>query len=836
MILHQAVKKLQENSQELEKQHRLRTLRRILKLLLIGFFIGKDAEKRISEFTTRQDQIINSINKLLREELETIGRQVREIENSGTYLTHVDEERCVAILRSFEADLTYLGASKAFEEEFMSPKLEELKKYRQIISNYNKEFIKQRKRDYSYLFNKENLSLDEEQKDAIITDDKYNLVVAGAGSGKTEVLITRIAYLIKRKPDSVQPNRILAIAYQRKAREEIEQRLRDRYNINDVNAKTFHKLGKDILEKAGISTVTINENERPRMIKRIYRNKLKDDPDYYQVFLRYVKNLHDIEQEEDYKRKEDTLAYKRILPYTSIDNTRVKSRAEKEILDFFLTNKLNGEPVKIEYEPIITSFSDQRPRRPDFRLAKYDLFIEHWALDEKGEVPWWFNQTTADYKKNMKEKKEWFAKNARLFVETFSYEYNEDNPEKFIELLKKRVIEKLRTRHEGNFDFTPMTYEEVVEVAWGPYKDPIANEIFNFIVNAKIYDITPARIVKKLHIGEWSHKQMAFGNLAVKVYYDYEKELQKKKKIDFEDMINKAIKELHNDEDLYANVYDHILIDEYQDMSAQRYKLIKVLLERNTKCKLFCVGDDWQSIMGFAGSNLDLFVNFQKYFEDPAITKISTNYRSIKSIVDAGADIIKNNCNNQIPKVTRSHRKEVRIIKVFRSPHTKQYEDRYPKQIAEDCASRIAEYIQKGYAPIDILILSRYNFLRTIEIFVEKAREREIDIAYGNEFARGDQVRLMTVHKSKGVEAKVVFILDFVKGPYGFPCEIEDSSIYAPAREDYHRRDHTEEERRLFYVALTRAKEDVIIYTWEQSKSEFLEEVREHIVEERLNY
>jgi len=809
-----------------------------LKPLLIGFFIGKDADIRISLLATRKSQIINRIDRLVHKELEAIGRRVKEIQNSGTYLTHVDEERCIGELQSFRANLKDVGATKTFERDFVCTKLDELEEYRQIISNYNKEFIKQRKRDYDDLFNKEDLSLDDQQKDAVIVDDQHNLVVAGAGTGKTEILITRVAYLIKRKPDNVHPNRILAIAYQRKAREEIEQRLLQRYNINDVSIKTFHKLGKDILEKASgriKPTDIIDENKKRKMIKRIYKHKLEAEPDYYQAFLRYVKTLHDPEPQEEYKRKENTLAYKKILPYTSIDNTRVKSRAEKEILDFFLTNKLNGEPIKIEYEPTVAGFSNHLARKPDFWLARYDLFIEHWGLDEKGEVPWWFNQTAEDYKRNMKTKKEWFIKNDKLFVETFAHEYNEDNPTKFIELLKKRVIKKLQTRYEGKFEFTPMTYDEVVEVAWRPYKDRTTNDIFIFITNAKTYGITPEKALKRLG-GKWSRKQLAFGDLAAKVYCAYEEELRKQKKIDFEDMINEAINKLQNDPHLYANVYDHILIDEYQDISTQRYELIKKLLDRNPRCKLFCVGDDWQSIMGFAGSNLRFFVDFQKYFPNPAITKVSTNYRSIKSIVDAGADVIKNNIKSQIPKATRSHRKEVREIKVFRSLHEQRYKDRYPEQIAEDCLDHIAKYIQEGCVPKDILVLCRYNFIPTIEILLKKAEEMGIDIAYHEGFAGKDQVRLMTVHKSKGLEAKVVFILDFVKGLYGFPCEIEDSSIYEPVREDYPRQDQKEEERRLFYVALTRAKEDVIIYTWEPSMSEFLEEIREHTVEEGLHY
>ena len=86
--------------------------------------------------------------------------------------------------------------------------------------------------------------------------------------------------------------------------------------------------------------------------------------------------------------------------------------------------------------------------------------------------------------------------------------------------------------------------------------------------------------------------------------------MQEHGKSDFEDMINHAIDELTKNRQLRAQAYSHILIDEYQDISAQRYKLIQKLLERNTECKLFCVGDDWQSIMGFSGSNLNFFVAF----------------------------------------------------------------------------------------------------------------------------------------------------------------------------------------------------------------------------------
>jgi len=834
------VDELQKNSRELDEQKHKRTFLRILKLLLIGFFIGKGIDKKVSELEMKRESMVRRLKDYIYKEISGVVEEIENVKNSGAYLVHADKERVISMLTSVYADLAYVQTTNMLREDFILSNRKKLEEYQKFILNYNDEFIKQRKIKCSHLFNKENLSFDEEQKDAVIIDDKYNLVIAGAGSGKTEVLITRIAYLIQRKPDCVLPKRILAIAYQRKAKEEIKQRLQERYKITDVNVTTFHKLGKDILEKAGGKikrTDIIDENKKHDIIRAIFENELKSDPEYYKLFLQYVKTLHDIEHDESFKDEESSLAYMRQRPYFSVNGTRVKSRAEKEIMDFFLTHKINGIPIAIEYEPNVDIFE------PDFRLVDYDLYIEHWGLDEKGQVPDWFNQSTEEYKKAMEKKKEWFAEHNKLLVETFTYEYSESNLEEFVELLKNRVIARLQTGHNCKFEITPMTYEEVVRVAWGPYKNPI-DDIVNFVTNAKTYGLTPEKIMNRLHNQRWSAKQFAFGILAVKIYSIYEEELHRQNKIDFEDMITKAIKELVNDNNLYSNIYDHILIDEYQDISAQRFLLIKKLLEHNPRCKLFCVGDDWQSIMGFAGSDLSFFVNFDEHFENPVVTKLSTNYRSIKSIVDAGADLIKNNGHNQIQKLTLSTRSNIKPIRVFKSPHKKEFERRYYEQIAEDCLDHIIEYLQNGFEPKDILILTRYMRTRTkgaykfvplVQKLIERARERGVEIAFEQVHAE-NKVRLLTANKSKGLEAKVVFILNVIKGIYGFPCEIEDPSIYAPARENYPQQDQRQEERRLFYVAMTRAKDDLVIYTWEPLKSEFLQEIKNHISEERLTY
>lgn len=837
----QAVRDLEMKNRELARLLRLKILRNALKLLLIGFIIWKDTDNEILRVNKSKGVIERRIKGQCELAFQNVEKQVQEIEDSDTYLIYTDKDQCLADLKSLADDLVYLDDKGILEPKNALAMKERLKKHNEVIENYNNEFVERRKKEYSFLWSKGLLNLDEEQQEAIIIDDKHNLVVAAAGSGKTEVLITRIAYLVARRPDHVQPERILAIAYQRKAKEEIEQRLRDRFNIKQVNVRTFHKLGKDILEKTGQAirhTDIVDNNKKHETIQRIFNQKIKGEPDFYKLFLDYVKTLHDKEViEEDAKAKKQALTYARERAYFSINNTRVNSRAEKEIMDFFLMHRLNEEPIVVVYEPDVDGF------RPDFHLPKYDIFIEHWALTKKGEVPQWFSQSTEDYKKSMDMKRKWFAKHNKMLVETFAHEYDEGDPDKFIELLKNRVVEKLSARNECTFHFTIKAYQEIIETAWQSYRTPI-DDLVNFVTSAKTYGLSPMRIAEKLRDKKWTRKQVTFGNLALPVLIAYEEALLEHEKIDFEDMINKAIDELDIDHNSSADIYDHILIDEYQDISAQRYRLIKKLMERNPKCRLFCVGDDWQSIMGFSGSNLDFFVNFKDYFESPAITKISTNYRSIKSIVDAGTDLIKHNTSCQIQKPALSNRKIIKPIQILRSPHQRGFERNYHNQIAEDCLDRISNYIQNGYRPEDILVLSRcmrtrvgrgYKFISNVRTFIKKARDNGIKIAYENANIQS-KVRLLTVHKSKGLEAKVVFVLNVIKDTYGFPCEIEDPSIYEPARENYPTQDQREEERRLFYVAMTRAMDDLYIYTWEPSRSEFLDEIEEYAEERRLRY
>jgi DNA helicase-4 len=251
-------------------------------------------------------------------------------------------------------------------------------------------------------------------------------------------------------------------------------------------------------------------------------------------------------------------------------------------------------------------------------------------------------------------------------------------------------------------------------------------------------------------------------------------------------------------------------------------------MRKNDGCKLFCVGDDWQSIMGFSGSDLNFFVNFHEYFDHPARTDLSINYRSCKSIVDTGTEIIRHNKGSQIEKDAFAKNSAINPIKVYISNCNKRAVNMYYSQVASHCIHSMKHYLDEGYETKDILLLSRIGKNPKMQSkLMEFAKNLDVPISFDTS-RNPNKIPFMTVHKSKGLQAKVVFLLDVVEGLYGFPCELENPDIFEPAVLSC-KKDRYEEERRLFYVAVTRAMDDLIIYTRKDSVSKFINEI-EHKV------
>jgi DNA helicase-4 len=809
--------------------------------LLIGILLLYRTRKRLREISTGKADLAQKARNDIDINATTINRVIVNCLNAyPTYLLWAVGDKWSASLREYGKVLNSLSESKNELSKQIPFSTKLVTEAQSIIESYNGRFIALRRERYNSLFQNPWVSLDDEQQIAIVTDDKHNLVTAGAGSGKTEILVNRIAYLVKREPDTTEPERILALAFQRKAAEEIEQRLEKRFQISKTKVKTFHALGLEILNAAGKDPKLKFDTDAAYVgfIKSIC-DQLESAPDFLDSIVRYMKNYEPFvhKTEADFQTKEEYYRYQNNLSYMTLKGIPVKSEAEKDIMNFFLSHRINGRDINIQYEKRANwmAYTSQKGKlvipRPDFYLPEYDLYIEHWAIDENGNVPAWFGENARErYKDGMNKKKEAYQSHNKLLVETISGQYFAPN---FLENLQRCVITTLERRYVGQqFSFSDIPYEELVQNVYYELRAHIQDlptQIANFITIAKTYDLDPGRIRERLSDknSKWSKKQTTFADFALRVYEKYTGSLRAGGEIDFADMINLAIVELVNKPDLYRDVFDHILVDEFQDLSTQRCRLLKALMNKNARCKLFSVGDDWQSIMGFAGSNLDFTLNFGEYFDHPATTCISTNYRSPKSIVDLGSEVIRYNGKAQVAKITKAKNPKMEPVELH-SVSTDKYDwDGYYEQMIDHCLNKVGEYLSNGYAPQDIMILTRIaKNPRLVNLLFEGAKARGIKLATSGKNPKA--VPVMSIHRSKGLQAKAVFLLNVIDHTYGLPCTLEDLDVFAPAMEGISR-PREEEERRLFYVAITRARKNLVIYTQSCRESKFIKEIKTHL-------
>lgn len=301
-------------------------------------------------------------------------------------------------------------------------------------------------------------------------------------------------------------------------------------------------------------------------------------------------------------------------------------------------------------------------------------------------------------------------------------------------------------------------------------------------------------------------KELIFLNFTYKVYVKYEEELEKENKIDFDDMIKEATTLLSNGGKYKS--YDYILIDEYQDTSYIRYQLIKTLKELGNS-KIIAVGDDWQAIYKFTGCTLDNFLNFEELFPYSSILKIQTTYRNPQELITVAGNFVMKN-KRQIYKDLHSAKRVKKPIKLF-----------FYRQ-KSDFILFLEEIFSKNESHA-YYILGRNNhdidFLKEYDVFFI----HDNDIQYRN--YPDIHLYFYTVHKSKGLESENVILINVEDSILGFPSQLTDDEVlrYVTKKELY----PYEEERRLFYVALTRTKNNVYLFCPKVKYSPFVKELLE---------
>ena len=282
--------------------------------------------------------------------------------------------------------------------------------------------------------------------------------------------------------------------------------------------------------------------------------------------------------------------------------------------------------------------------------------------------------------------------------------------------------------------------------------------------------------------------------ISLKIYNIYEEELRSINKIDFDDMIiyAKNMVKKHN----IRKKYQYIIIDEYQDISKIRFDLIKEIINK-TNGRIMCVGDDYQSIYGFSGSNLSLFIDFKKYFKESYRIDLKNTYRNSYQLIKIAKKFILKNPYQLKKQIYAKFLLKYPVVLVYYNDLKKTYNDLLNYLYLEDKK--------------DIMVLSRYN--------------KDLNI-----INKSDDIKYLTIHKAKGLEAENVILLNMSDSYLGFPSKIKEFSC-SMMFNTFHEETPYAEERRLFYVALTRCKEKIYILVPRKNPSIFIKEIKKYCVE-----
>lgn len=793
-------------------------------------------------------------------------------------------------------------------------------------------FIKKELKDNEQLLsNIDGKSLDEQQRTAVITDEDNNLIIAGAGSGKTLTISAKVKYLVDHL--RVNPKEILLITFTRKAADEMQERISEKLGINVV-VKTFHALGYDILGYFENAKPDIYE-DMEKFQKHFKNNVVPEDDKLrekvFKYFSTYINDYVDPEEfdclGEFYRANKsnslETIAFKlkklesqehneiidtvieivkkyskkinkkqvidvelvdklckdlksSIKDFINKDNEDLKeqinyfvnefcdelkrevreTRNKKELLQEIINQELEilyreqrtfrYEKVKSLEEIIIANFlfingieyeyesdykystisKDFRQYKPDFYLPDYDLYIEHFGINEEGRCPQYPKLEEIKYLQGIEWKRKIHEEKGTKMEETYSFEHKQG----------KLISKLISIMNKYKIPLKPLSQEEIIDILKRLNKDREFNEFYKLLntflnlfksSNFKKEDLESMK--KKANSLENKYEQEKHSLFLdiFETYYDlYEEELKKCYKIDFNDMINKATNYITNEFLPNEFQYKYIIIDEYQDISVARYKLIKIIKDK-TQAKVMAVGDDWQSIYRFTGSEISLFTKFANYFGDTETLRIEKTYRNSQELIDIAGNFIMEN-PSQIVKNLKSDKSEIVPVTLV------EYDESVQPLIGDEHKTSLVRrlmFILTSFGKDtnkNILLLGRnnfdINFLAKSEFFRLKPQDG-IVLIESNLFPNLN-ITFMSVHRSKGLEADEVIIINNRNDLTGFPNKMVSDSVLSYVIQDSEEYLYSEE-RRLFYVALTRTKNHTYLMT-PLENSIFSEELKKY--------
>ena len=791
-------------------------------------------------------------------------------------------KNAISKVKKFKEDYAeYISSEdeKFFEKFYNKPET-----FETDTKQANERYINQELKDNSDLFDDlDGKSLDSQQREAIVVDEDAVKVIAGAGSGKTFTIQGKVKYLTEKR--DVDPSEILAISFSNASVDDLKERIAE-----PIDIKTFHKVGKDILTQ-------YNQYSRPdtsalkRIIKRYLTKKALKNEDISKKLIEFFSFYINVPpSDDDIKYEGDLLDWQEGVDFSTLkrrfknkqretlNNEIVRSYEELYIANFlfiygikYTYEKIYSYPNKNferefnKFKEFLFSFNEEIPDElknditkdllnltdifeeyeikdylPDFYLDDYNIYIEHFGLNRNCENHLIGGKSSEEYVKEMEWKRKVHKKYGTTLIETFSYYQSENR-------LLTRLAEKLQAQ---GVEFNEIEYREVYRIL---LENKTIKEWEDFIVLLKTfielfkgnnYDETKFKefydYVGGLKDSFSKDRTIAFLKIVEEIYNDYEAYLLKIKKIDFNDMINKASDCIvKNGLDL---PYKYIIVDEYQDTSFTRYNLLRNICD-SIGAKIMVVGDDWQSIYSFSGCDVNIFTKFDNFFDVCETRYIEKTYRNSQQLIDASSNFVMKN-----PDQTR---KELKSSKSLKYPiKLVNFDNDFDEILKFELI--IKNIInQSTFKNKKILILGRnnkdiFNLLKNFNVENEYGKRKFEILGDEDKLRRNKFVKIVyrespdvnieyrTVHQSKGLECDNVILINLKNWKAGFPNKMVDDPVLNFVKRNGDSFSYAEE-RRLFYVALTRTKNNVYLLAPYFKSSVFVQELKTDANVELLN-
>ena len=734
----------------------------------------------------KQEERVEAIAKLA-PEIETALADICSFYSYSHYIT--ESERLVLDEKYADLDVAVSAVinSKEMEE---CPQKESFKRFHKAISDTkghkqanNEHFIENNLKGCAHYFDTVlAYPLDQQQREAVVSLEDNVLVISSAGSGKTLTTVGKVRYLIDVQ--HVPAENILLITFTRKAAESLSERLGEK----KLKCRTFHKLALDIIGEATGEKPTITP---PDFSVQVYHKLTQENPDFKAAIADYIirsrytmKDQYEYTSMQDYmqdRQKHGIQAF-----FKDMDGRPVfcKSDEESKICDF-----LGSRGIKFRYEEkyeVNTVDADYRQYSPDFSIyidgpdgQVKRVYLEHFAINEYDRCPSFFSaEDEFKYKQGIHWKRQLHQQHGTTLLETTSAGFHKGD---VFQVLSGQLLSLGAV-------FSKATHQSVSRELVRQEENILAMlTSFNFLLKSR--DRTMEDITRQVGGGP---DAITINDIIAPFVEAYRHMEEENNEVDFTDAIIRATDLCNNG---HRPDYDYILVDEFQDISMDRYRFLQALRRKSPLTKLFCVGDDWQSIYRFAGSDMALFKQFEKYFGYTKKCLMETTYRFGEPAIAESSKFILANPEQAVKNV-HSFKLEAETKLDFLSTDGREGVVETVKYLADQI-------------PLDkeILLLGRYGFdvniFKNTELAVHDTKDR-VYVTYGQR-----QMNFMTVHQSKGLECDYIILLNCNGGTIGFPSQISDSPVlkYVLSEPDAYA---FSEERRVFYVGITRAKK----HTW----------------------